>query len=1053
MPQKTKCPGLLPGLLTCAILMCASAIPLAAEEPGTEQFYSGNSLYNKKLYPLAIAEYKAFLKKYPKHPKVPEARLGLALSYYAGGNYKEAEPLIAEILKGGKLGEKTELTMMRAHCALMQDRFDDAEKVFKEALAGKLDQSHKINALAGLAEAAFRRKNWKDSVSWAEKLLAVEPGPELRKQIAYQAGYALYELKNYADAATMLGKMGDIENTDPLLPRAAYLRAECLRQSDKLAEAAVEYAKAAEVMTGQAAAEVYYRLGYVAFRQAKYDDAIAAFAKSLKAHGQGPMAEQCNLFMGRAYLEKKDYNRACRHLEGLSRGKSASAPAACLWLARVYSRQRKHNEAAGILGQALQRFRNTASGPDLLFDHANALIVQKKYAESAKSLGSVLDKKDWAQRNDVLRLYSVCLHRSGDYRNSLKYADQFLAEYKNDKLLPEVLFVRGESLYLLGELDKGLAALKTYLEKAPDHANADAATLRIVQTLHKQGKWRDAIRTAAPLLKKDPKEEFFGQLKFVVGECHFRLSSWHTAIGLLKAFEKEADQRHEARRRENRDELDPNVDTARLELAVASLGVGDSGAAAGYFHKVVQHHGNSKHMPMALAELGRLQYQAKNNKGARESFDRFLREYSKAPQRAQVEYYYGWVSLKDKRDDDAARHFGVVADSFPKSRFAADAALQRALIYEAKGRYKEAQAAFEALVKQYPKHQNTDLALFTLAVTHARQKSWDNAKKYFTKVLEDFPRAKIADRAAYELAWCEKALGNRAATVKWYEHVLDRYPRSDLVVKVKRELAEEKFATKNYDKVITGLKEALQKLKDEKEREQTLYRLGTAYFNNGDHAESADTFELFLRKYSHSKLRASAYFQAGESRFEKKDLDTARAHYRAAAQSQDHKIREPALFRLGQVEAERKSWKESEAAFGRFLQHYPKSKWATQAHFGLGRARQELRNWDWALREYRHVVGVGRKDSMAAEAQYRAGTCLKEMKKYDEALQALVRVQVGYGFKEWSARALFEMGVVLEKKGEKQRAAEQFQEVVKQFPDEEVAESAKKRLKALAPKG
>ena len=99
------------------------------------------------------------------------------------------------------------------------------------------------------------------------------------------------------------------------------------------------------------------------------------------------------------------------------------------------------------------------------------------------------------------------------------------------------------------------------------------------------------------------------------------------------------------------------------------------------------------------------------------------------------------------------------------------------------------------------------------------------------------------------------------------------------------------------------------------------------------------------------------------------------------------------------------------------------------------------------------MVGAGRKDSMAAEAQYRAGTCLKELKKYDEALQALVRVQVGYGFKEWSAKALFEMGVVLEKKGEKARAIEQFQEVVKQFPEEKVAESAKERLKALGAKG
>ena len=45
----------------------------AEDAPGTDKYYEANALYNKKLYKLAIDEYRNFLAKYPSN--IPLIRL------------------------------------------------------------------------------------------------------------------------------------------------------------------------------------------------------------------------------------------------------------------------------------------------------------------------------------------------------------------------------------------------------------------------------------------------------------------------------------------------------------------------------------------------------------------------------------------------------------------------------------------------------------------------------------------------------------------------------------------------------------------------------------------------------------------------------------------------------------------------------------------------------------------------------------------------------------------------------------------------------------------
>ena len=103
MPSRTVTSFLSPRVVVTAslLLFLIPAHPALAQDepapadtgkddPALEQYYVANGAYNRKLSPVAIQQYQAFLKDHPEHAKADLARRGLALSHYASKQYKAA---------------------------------------------------------------------------------------------------------------------------------------------------------------------------------------------------------------------------------------------------------------------------------------------------------------------------------------------------------------------------------------------------------------------------------------------------------------------------------------------------------------------------------------------------------------------------------------------------------------------------------------------------------------------------------------------------------------------------------------------------------------------------------------------------------------------------------------------------------------------------------------------------------------------------------------------------------------------------------------------------
>ena len=1030
-------------------------------DKASEKFYSGNALYNKRLYSLAIKEYLAYLQEFPTHSKVEHARLGVALCLYAQKKWPEAEKELTNVIQRRKAGDPDKLGLMLAQCMINLKRPADARKAFEPVTRSK-NAEFKTTAMAAITESWFKEQNWEEVAKASARLLASSPADKLKLRGLYEGSYAQFQLGAYAKAIPLLIELAPLAKGGAYESQCAFILAECYRETGDLAKATAAYEAAGTGLTGEMAAEVAYRLGLVNFQKANYDDAVKGLEKSIKLSPDGEFSDPSRLLLGRAYLEMQDYRKAEQHLRSLSQrseeqgkkrkkklkeGLIFSDARAAFWYARVFSRQKKYDQAENVLAEAVKRFDRDPLSMDLQYDYVNALMVNEKYKEASGVLGRMLQKKDYPQRSDLLRFYAECLHRNKDYANSLKYADEYLAAYGKEKHVGDIKFLKAENLNLLAKIDEALPVYVEIFSKYKDNKNVETARFRAAQIHRRKGDSEKVSGLMAELQMKAPEGAVFSQAKFVAGDAAFRQRKWAEAIVHLNAF---VDQHMKDRRRAS---AEPNLDAAFVQMAVSSLNLQKIDDAAGYFEQVIKLFSESPHRPLALAELGRIQYEKGDHSKAKSTLSHYVQsKLKKTTLNAQVDYYLGWIAMREKRLPEAEKHFYTVVHKHRTHELAPDAAIQLGRAYLEQEKFNEAaQTYINVLIKEWPDHKQMDLAVFSLGVSYARRKDWRNAAIHFAAVDEKHPKSEVADRALYELAWCAKGLKKNDEAVLHYKKLIEKHPGSSLVEKVRTEMAELTFAKADYDAVIAELKDTLEKLTDPKLKEETTYRLGTAYFNKADFENAAGTFEAFIAQYEKSPKLASVYFHAGEARMKLKETIKARDHFlEAHKRNQQEEMRESIQLRLAETQRLTRQYQDAATTYTDFIRRFPESKWLAQAHFDHGWCVEKQKNYSRAAAEYRKVIAMDKRDEVAARAQFQIGECLFAMKKYDDAIQELIKVTVAYSHKKWQARAALEIGRALEALGEEDKALEQFREVMKKYPKEQtIVDSARKHVSML----
>jgi TolA-binding protein len=1029
------------------------------DDPAMEKYYSANALYNKKLYKLAVDEYKNFMIHYPNHPKYLNAKLGVGLSYYEMGDYKNAAPVFQELSENRSAPHQEEIHNLLGQCMLIFNDPVKAEAAFRwsvnrgrerffldlPGVGSKYQESPNISmatiqdleplerSLAGLIEALYQQRKNTEVIRVSNDLIKLVPQGKYTLRAKLLSALANYELKNYQAAATILEELIKEKNS-PYLEHAYFLLAECQHQLNDLNKAEKNYTTVAKELKGKLTDNALFRLGFIKFQQKKYQSAINDFSDLRAIYAKSEFAPQAGIYLGRCFLELKNYPNAQSIFGSLSNDPAVNAEAA-LWLARTFARQKKHAEAAEVLKPAVARFTRNPLLPNILFDYGNALVGTGKYAEAAGAYARAAKvSNDEKLKADSLRLEAFCLNREGRYADSLAACDSFLSQYRQDPFERDALFLKAENLYFMNKTNEADEIYKQFIPWDGKVKYTDEARFRMAQGAIRNQHYQAALQGLTPLLTENLTDPFFEQLYYLAGFCAFKQERWREAITYFDKFIQMYPDRE-------------NADGALLNEAMAHVQLKDFDSAIAQLNKLIANYPDSSHIDNAYMELGKILYDRKEYAKSRAALRHVVSSYKESRFLPFAEYYLGWIAAAEDDNEKAIDHFSNVVKQFPTHKLSADAMFQKAMMQMKKHEYVQAAEELEGYLKKYKQASEQEEALFYYGLALSKQKQNQKAEQVLERFIENYPKSKLRPRALYEMAWISRELKRPTSAADNYTALLKEMPAGELANRATFELAEVEFEQKNYDAAIALLDRlSAQNLPDEL-KERVLYRMAWSLLGRGQTIPAMETFEMLLERHPQSALIPVAAYQAGEGRLTQKDFEKAYRHFMQSVKTgKNSEIRAQALLRLGETQTLTNRWSDAQKTFTEFLRDYPDSEYKLRAYLWRGWSLENQNKFKEAIEDYRMVLAANRKDEVSARSQFQIGQCYFALKEYDEALKAFVRVELNYNSKVWVPRAMLEVGQVMIKKEMNQEANEQLNKLIKAYPESEEANLARELL-------
>ena len=164
------------------------------------EFRSAQSLYSSQKYPQAITGFAAFIRQYPTHPNVSEARYYLADSYFRTKDYSNAKATYIEILAEKNQYYKKSLQRV-ADIAYLQNDLPGSLKYYSEFQSLASSNKEKTAAWTGLMVAFFDSNQLDSCMAYATRIISHgSAAPDAENKAQLYKGKVSYQKKEY-DAA------------------------------------------------------------------------------------------------------------------------------------------------------------------------------------------------------------------------------------------------------------------------------------------------------------------------------------------------------------------------------------------------------------------------------------------------------------------------------------------------------------------------------------------------------------------------------------------------------------------------------------------------------------------------------------------------------------------------------------------------------------------------------------------------------------------------------------------------------------------------------------
>ncbi len=1006
-------------LCACVAAACVAAGQEAAEPSRTpDALRFAHGLFRQRKYEMAADEYARFLKTEPPPPFGDDARFGLASARLLQGEYKESRAAFRDFVARAPDHPRARTAWYRlGELSYMLGDLPEAREALERFTAGPDDHPNLETAWTYLGDVRLALDDPAGARAAYEESLKRFPDAKLADRARYGLARALAGVGEDAKA---------LEALDDLVRRAP-----------------PEWLDKARLQTGK-----------IELAAGRYDEAEKALAKV----GPGPIQTEARLRRGQALARLDRLDEAADLLGPIAA--DAAEPTsieAALELGGVDLKRDRPEDALKTLDAALARSGDSRWAPALSFRSAEALRALGGDADArARFLKLATDRPDDPWADDAALEAARLALKAGDHDAAADAAAKLIDRRPESKLAPAALLVLGKAENAAGRRDAAIAALEKLLgdgTKPPDAAPAvvDAARYELAAAYRAAGKPERADATLASLAGSS-NAETAAEAAFLLGRSNMEADRPAEAAEQFDRALKAAPD-------------GPLAEHALAELAAAQIALKKLDDAVATVGRLASKAPEGPALPPVRLRLAEALAVADDPAGAAEQF-RPLAESTveNVPADLKERAEIGLARALAKQGDAAGaiKAFDAAVARATDDAKAAALALERARAVEASGDVAAAVQAYERVETRAPKADAAVLA----ALARARLLTDDKPKEaadVLGRLLDgDEARARLkaidqpVDAVLADRGWDLIDAGETAAADAVFAELLADFPQSLLAADARFNLAESANEREEYAEVVKLLAPLADPPADapklpDRLAPDVLFRLGRTQVELGDWSAAAKTLDRLIAEFPDGPRGRETRFLRAEAalrmdRFEPAEKLLAELIAEPAAADDPPRLADLAKERRIQCLLGLNHWRDALEAADALLPTIDDPPARDPIEFARGRALMGLGRLEEARAAFQAVIDARKSGDLAAQAQLMRGEAYFHEEKFLQALREYLQVDVLYpDAPRRRVAALLEAGKVQERLGRWDEAAETYQNILANFPDDPHAAEARER--------
>ena len=493
----------------------------------------GIGAFNDGFYDIAEKQFSDLVKDYSNHSKLYDICYLLGKTLLSKGRLKEARSVFLRIVNGNKKFEYMDHTLFwLAEIETELGNVEEARKLFLSIIKRfpKFEWIDYCYYLLGLLDLGSNLLTHSETAF--KKVPQLSKNSELIRSSSFWLGILSFKQRDYQGAANHFRMTWEEPKYIPpgYLKYALFWLGEAHLKLGKFNEAKLNYKTFSERFKNDSLIpEINWRLGFCEYRLGNLKESIEIFQSFKNQSNDSPPISYTHYLLGQIFLATGDYSSSIKEINSILNKPQGNILSGVSLLALFWNYVHLGEmEGANKVFQRLQKLNH--------FEDEKA-FVQWLNAELIFSEGRISDSLPYYFNIVNTRFREKALYQIGkgyffenQFREAITNFDILFLEFPNSQYAEECLFLKGESLNKLGNLDP---ALETYDLIVRQNKNSlwHLFALTQIGSLYLSRNEKDRAESAfKKVMDRFPNHPLFYNAAFQLGNLHFMKNNIAEAV-------------------------------------------------------------------------------------------------------------------------------------------------------------------------------------------------------------------------------------------------------------------------------------------------------------------------------------------------------------------------------------------------------------------------------------------------------------------------------------------------------------------------------------------